>query len=97
MRVNRIVYRGIERQISRDEQIAAAERRFENTDAFVGESDVAAVFIESEMDAALQAAHDRVDSARQHFFVSLAACQDQWNACLVDQNRIGLVHQRGME
>jgi hypothetical protein len=74
-----------------------AQRAFEDADAAVGQRDIAAELVESEMRAALEPADDGVDAARQHLFIHGAAGEHQRDARFVDEDGIGLVDHGGVE
>ncbi len=65
--------------------------------AGVSERDVAAEFIEREIEPAAEAAHQRIGAAGDGLFVFFTAGEHERNAGFVDQDGIGLVDHGGVE
>jgi hypothetical protein len=65
--------------------------------AFVGERDVAPVFVQREVQAAMHLRDDGIHQPRHRYFLGVAAGQHHRNARLIDQDRIRLVDHGRVE
>jgi hypothetical protein len=88
---------GLEPQALRREQVPAAQQLLGPPHAAVGEEDVAGVFVGREIEARLQPAGDFRQTPEVGPRLVEMAGDHQRDPRLVDQDRVGLVHQSEME
>jgi hypothetical protein len=96
--VERVAHGRGQVQVLGGDQAAAFERSFDRERAAFGEEDVARVLVELEVRPALEPAHGGGE-ARQETGVlaGFRPSDHQWDARLVDQDRVRLIHDGGVQ
>ena len=97
MRMQGVLNSAQQREIFLGKQILPAESPLDGADTMIGERDVAVVPFNGEIEAGMKQARHPVGQLRKPVALRLAARDHQRDASLVDQNRIGLVNERGGE
>ena len=94
VRLQRLVYMVEVLHVHRIVQVAHAESRLDLVDAFVGQADLALLFVDSEVDLFLQHVDLAVDRAVAVDGVIGGAGDDQRRTCFIDEDRVDFIDDR---
>ena len=97
LRMERAIELGQHAVVLRIVEAADAKRALDLFDPGLGQLDVTAVFVGVEVDARRERGHERGQPRRGRDLATDTAGDDQRHARLVDEERVGFVHEREME
>ena len=97
LRMKRAIELGQHAIVLRIVEAADAKRTLDLFDPGLGQLDVTAVLVGVEMDARCERGHERGQPRRARDLATDTAGDDQRHARLVDEERVGFVHEREME